>query len=414
MKSIKSPWSIFLCVAILAASCISEDADPPANPEWFKKIYVSGICPLTSDLGEVELSLTLYNGVSFEPEAEIQLLPQTRLVEESEPVGELFDANSILFSLPDTIEGEEPVSGEGEEDSSIAGVTLEVDAVSFDDNGGAQRRNDPRLLMLLLDQSGTLIGRDPSNPQVPPDTSRASDRKDERLTFFRQFVRDISSNVQVSLIPFSGNSAKLENAAPNAKRSQLDLQLSELARAEEGGTPLNDALDHALSLADQESNRAVPSILLFTDGLEDGDSSEDGSPAFFQQLIAQYAEAGFPVTVIHLQPPVGVNEAWRGRSPDLAQLACETGGQYIFLERADLFSESTTGVRLEHILRSQLTGTWRVKARSNLNTPLFQSGQGIFLSTEVGVSLGSVTQLDPLYLAPEDNSQDRRLWIYKP
>ena len=407
-----------LGLAALAAVSCDQTVDLDFTRLSFTDLYVSGACSATPDLGEIELSFVLRNGVDSSVGEEGQLLPQSKIAQETKPVGELLGTNNIFFSLPQTAQVEvgtvdDPAYGEGEESGFREGVGLQVDEVRFDYNGGITRLNDRRLLVLLLDQSGTLIGRDPANPQVPPNTALASDRKDERITFLRQLVKSLPADVPVSLIPFNGSFADVENANPTTDRSKLDLNLADLARGEDGKTPLNDALDRGFSLSDQVSNDYVPSIVLFTDGLEDGDNSGDGSPAFFQQLTAQYAEAGFPVTVLHLQPPVGVAEEWRGRSPELAALACATGGQYIFLERADVFSESTSSSRLEQILRSRLTGTWRIRARSTLNNPNFSSGQGVFLSTEFGVSLGESVRFDSLYRSLDGDLRDNRLWIYK-
>ena len=406
-----------LGLAALAAVSCDQTVDLDFTRLSFTDLYVSGACPVSPDLSEVTFSFVLRNGVDSSVGEEGQLLPLSKIAQETKNVGELMGTDNISFSLPSIAQEEvgrpigDPAYAEAEA-GYIDGVGLIADEVSFDYNGGAERRDDPRLLILLMDQSGTLSGRDPQGIE-PPNPALASDRKDERLTFFRQLVRSLPSDVQVSLVPFSGSFANIDNSAPSLNRGQLDVQLGDLARDEQGGSPLNDALNRGFTIADQLSNDLNPSVVIFTDGLEGGDSSGDGSPENFEAQLNSFVQGGIPVSVVHLQPPTGSPEEWRGRSSLFARLACTTGGQYLFLERPDQFSESNSSSRLEQILRSRVTGTWRVRTRTTLNNPSFESGAGVFLSTEFGVSLGENTRFDSLYRSLESTLRDNRVWLYK-
>jgi hypothetical protein len=116
-----------------------------------------------------------------------------------------------------------------------------------------------------------------------------------------------------------------------------------------------------------------------------------------------------PVIVMHLQPSVGSGYR-RGRDKRLAELACKTGGAYIFLERADDFQ---TNDDLQPMVRSLVTGHWRLTAQTTLDNAAIPSGP-VLVSAELGLELGGVTRSVPMVLNRESSSvRDGRLWYFK-
>ncbi|MCA9546730.1 MAG: hypothetical protein KC613_20130, partial [Myxococcales bacterium] len=103
-------------------------------------------------------------------------------------------------------------------------------------------------------------------------------------------------------------------------------------------------------------------------------------------------------------PPASPLE--RGRSAKLQDLACLTGGEYIFLENASQF---TGGVRdLVEIVRNRIRGVWRLRVRTDM--PMLNAGNYL-LSTVLTATVGESQHADTMEKLP--GSDDTRLWFQK-
>ena len=119
-----------------------------------------------------------------------------------------------------------------------------------------------------------------------------------------------------------------------------------------------------------------------------------------------------PVHVLDLQPPSTVEPQFRGRSIDLSEVACVTGGDYIFVKNSNEFTNSK---RLSPILQNRIVGRWILKTDTDLNdNQLVPPDEDYLLSTDLKVNVGSVSVVDSLTLSSANNgTSDNRIWFYK-
>ncbi|MEZ4475119.1 MAG: hypothetical protein R3F60_30880 [bacterium] len=224
----------------LAAGCDST-VGLDSTRSTLAKLYVPGACavPDRPDLSEVDVSILLLgdNNAGIEPTDKIQ--------RETKPVGELLTAQDFTWDkIADrtNFNGDEPAVAEGDALDMPRGATLQSKSLEFRYNGGADRRNQARLVVYLLDSSGSLIGRDPRTDEV--DTNKGSDADDQRLTFFKTLTGQLPRNAYVSLVTFNGELPNIDAgdandgpAVPTLNRTLITDALTDIARAERGGTP---------------------------------------------------------------------------------------------------------------------------------------------------------------------------------
>ncbi len=328
--------------------------------------------------------------------------------------GRVLVGGEVEPSFQDFSFGEAEV--EGGELEGPRPLALDPVGLSYQWAGGEGRRDDERLLVLAVDHSGSLIGQDPRTLQI--DLTRAADRQDNRIAFLTQLVNDVPDDTWLSLVSFNGNFPDLnpDYATPTQAHGTIQEGLELLQRDEEGLTPLADALDSILRRVVEVPGNAElnPTVLLFTDGVErssDGMSGGDTSNATLsgpEGVIERYATAGVPVIVLHLQsaPQAGFR---RGRDPELVDLACRSGGEYIFLERAEELIESET----LRALPGRLPGVWRLDTRTDLPLEAFAPGEYL-LSTRLSFLFEARNaELD---LGPDPDGlahRDNRIWLQK-
>jgi hypothetical protein len=272
------------------------------------------------------------------------------------------------------------------------------------------------------------------SPRSPVDPkAKASDPRDERLTFFKNLVRlpYIPVETYFSLVWFDQRQPHVttEFATPTRNRDvmvcpagsdgatcRLDKAfdgLSQLERGEIGSTPLADALDQTYNIVinGKDTKKFNPVVILFTDGTERGDSS--GSDKTLSQVTQTYANHTYggqaspvPVIVLHLQPRLASGFK-QGRDPELYALACATGGEYVFIERADEFTTSNT---LEPLVANRIAGAWKLRVTS---TDTIGLGAGQYLlSSELSLTLGGKKESTAL-TSSDDETEDTRLWFVK-
>ncbi len=429
MRDRRPARSLWGAAVLLLAGCDST-VGLDSQRLSFSRVLVPGACkaPENDNLTNVEMSVMLLDEDSA-------LLPDDRISGESGKVGDLLTYSDFRFV--DNPAGTDPgelmgKQGLAENDGETEGqervrlpVGLNPDALKFLWSGGAERKDDDRLIVLLMDQSGSLIGLDPITGNV--DTTRASDLGDQRIVFFRDFIAELPEGDYVSLLPFNREFADINQAEPSRNRSVTEEALNQLdINQPEGGTPLAHALDQALTrIIDFAGNADLnPVVVVFTDGTETGDTSPEG--VTIESVTEKFANhrrtvdgesvpAPIPVIVVHLQVPPSAAVAplsWpRGHNAKYADLACRTGGEYIFLRDA---TEFTANGDLPTILRNRVVGTWRLNVQTGLGAGAFTPG-GYLLTSELSVTLGGNTASAPMALSRDVNAQtrDSRLWFYK-
>ena len=361
----------------------------------FTNLYVAGACQVNNfDL--VELSALLLNG----PEA--SLTPNSKLRGQSATVGETIRPTDFRFSQISSAVGvekqafvEEPNGNGGR-----AGVALAPETVQFEYTGGLEAQDKPRLVVFLIDHSGSIAGLDRTGRFI---NGTETDKNDQRVTFFTQLVQGLPdpSSDTVSLVWFNDVPRILEEyATPTRNRDQiLDGLNNQVVFGESGGTALAQALDATYDVVIAANSNLNPMVVLFTDGVEDEDALD------LSAVTAKYAQNNVPVIVLDLQGRAG-SELQVGRDRKLRDLACLTRGEYIYIERAE---ELTTSDSLLPRVRNRLVGAWKLRVRGDMGSAV--AGNEAFLSTVLSATVGESEHSFPMENV--SGSEDSRLWFFK-
>lgn len=424
-------------------ACDSTVALDPTQPS-LTTVYVSGVCRAEAS-DQLDLSVVLLNQ-GGDKDASASLLPKTRVRRTFSDVETLLQGSAIRFNLPQIATTDAPgvtTSAFAAKDSApneTSPLTVEFNRVDFEYAGGEAAQDLDPYIVLLMDQSASLIGR-ASESEV--DTAKATDRQDQRIAFFKQVILGLPDNYRVTVMGFKesfADDSEQSNQTLPVASSNLPRRLGDAVdgRVNRGdavdgrvyrdvvndylqsltikndlkvGTPLTKALETAYDLTAESVARLRPTVVLFTDGVETGDSSSEIKTP--QALSEPYKTLGVPVHVVHLQPPVTEAAERRGRSADLAELACATGGDYLFVQTASEFTESN---RLEPILVNRLIGRWVLNVKTTLeDNARFPAGAGYLISTDISVTLGKDTRVFSASRSLDGaTANDQRLWVYKP
>ncbi|MEZ4470833.1 MAG: hypothetical protein R3F60_08545 [bacterium] len=276
------------------------------------------------------------------------------LTDEVSPVGpEAFEvAPTSADFLLDTATLAPVGPGEGEP------VALASRGVTFVGPAG------PRLVVLVVDQSASLVGTDPETGLKNPE--KASDPQGLRFPFFSGLLTDLPPDDEVALVSFKGLFGVVDPAysTPTTNRGATRAGLATLDGSELGMTPLARGLIDALEKVIEVHPERAPVVVLFTDGVEAGDSSDLPDRPDISDLEAAtqaYEAQGIPVHVLQLAPPAAA-ETPRARDERLADLACRTGGSWTYLPDAASLSEGT-----RRALVDRMAGAWRVDVDAALN-----------------------------------------------
>jgi hypothetical protein len=175
---------------------------------------------------------------------------------------------------------------------------------------------------------------------------------------------------------------------------------------------LKSAYTLATEARDEPPNQTGlrPVVVLYTDGIEDGDTS--GASESLSDIATLYRDAGIPVHVVHLNLPFTFPEEDRMRDIELGELACQTRGDYLFLQSNEAFSLNQN---LTPILTNRIDGRWKLTVQSTFNNvDQFPSEQGYLFNTALRVTLGEDTRAYSV-AKPADGklAKDNRVWIYK-
>ncbi len=405
-------------------------------------VYAPGICPLTTEdkaytSDSFQMSMVLMSRTdqaTILPETFISTIAMDTFSALQQPSTFNFQApqNAEMIVANGFVQGEDNVNAKKP-------INLTDPIVSFEYTGSDPTVPDPRkkLVILLMDQSATFIGRDPQSFVTTPDTTQASDLIDYRVSFFQNITNQLNKYtpegappVEVLVYKFYGTSVTplTANAAGNptatANVEALSLALDALKRDENDGTPLKLALKQALAVAQAQKETHQTSVFLFTDGDEGLDTTPNtGDMSSITSIGQQLAAEKVPVFTVHLQPKIKVLDAdnkktdvlkYPGRNVELQNLACLTAGEYFFLENDSFLSKDASRGPLTDMLINRLKGRWLLKVKTNFNDidkfPALGLNQGYLLSTNLQVTLGGLNKSASMIQSTEN---DRRLWIYK-
>jgi hypothetical protein len=415
-------------LGMVVSACDSTVGLDPTQPT-FTKLLVPGVCPVSSDLSQVRLSVLMLNGESA-------LVPESRIVNRTEgSVGvldDLISINNFRFNkAPNDINTaiSDPgvvVSDDGS-DPQKDGTTIAPVEVRFAYPGSAARQGNSKLVVLVMDHSGSLSGLDPMTGR--PDNTIRTDYRDERISFFDQLIGGLPSNYFVSLVKMNdrgGNITQCDPISdacgmpeqvcsnPSRNRDPVKCGLRSLQFNEQGLTPLNQTLKRVMTSIVQPNEDLNSVVIVFSDGVEDGDPSgdvlgDDGAVGLYETGVK-----GNPVPIIfvHLGAPRTSRffEGPSGRSGKFQELACRTGGEYIFLENAAEFLENSD---LQPAVLHRLEGSWNLITDTSLGFEKFESG-GYLLSTSMTVSLGGKERTKALQREETGAGEDSRVWLNKP
>ena len=418
-------------LGLLATACDSTVGLDPTQPT-FTKLLVPGVCPINEDLSQVGLSVMLLDGRSA-------LVPDSRVAREIGRLGELLSIQNFSFNKAPQDEGtmiNDPavvVSDDGS--ATKTGITFAPVNLEFAYPGSEARKDQEKLVVLVMDHSGSLSGLDPQTGR--PANELRSDYRDERISFFDQFVGGLPNDYWVSLVKMNdrgGNIAQCEVAEacgmpervcsdPTKNRDPVKCGLRSLQFNEQGLTPLNETLKRAMDAIirpnvdpSRTSKPLNPVVVVFSDGTEDGDPSgelfgENGAGPIYKTGIAGQP---VPIIFVHLSAPRTSRFFIEpsGRSQEFQRLACETGGEYIFLENASEFLDNSD---LQSSVLNRIEGVWRLLTDTSLSYDQFDSG-GYLMSTSLTVSLGGKQRTRALQRNVEagNTSGDTRVWMVKP
>lgn len=392
-------WALSAGVCLGCDALPADDADggvDASQPVVVDGLRVVGLCPAAAGALDFDFVLTA-GGSPVEAETLLDGFDAT--------AGDTLRFDDFSFRLPPVFDDIEAGSAVVEDAMRARRtLTLEPTQLTYDPIGGADGQGRARLVVFMLDHSGSLVGVDPATMMFDP--TQASDRDDIRISFFQQLTGALLADDEasgdatlLSVVSFSGDSTHItpEASTPVRNGSAIREALGALQFDESGETPLTRALVDVRQRIIAPNADADPLVILFTDGVEDGDPTDvDGA---FDRAVADYAGADgapIPVIVLHLQPPAAVRSERRGRNPRLLDLACRSGGEYIFLERETALIEDA-GLLASVVARAR--GRWRLSTDREAVGEALAPG-GWLLSTRLELTLGGATLAHDMERAP--------------
>ena len=200
------------------------------------------------------------------------------------------------------------------------------------------------LKILVMDHSGGLVGLDPDSGSLDP--SIRSDQADARITFFNFWLGNTDNEFYISVVRMNDQASPIVNcdndspcgppnrvcSSPTRDKDEARCSIDALQAGEGGRTPMNQTLKSVFSALVNTNVDLNIEVILFTDGVEDGDPSGDmTAPGEAVDLYANGIDGKeVPVTVIHIQPPE-TSPYPRGEDAQFKSLADKSGGEYFFI-----------------------------------------------------------------------------------
>ena len=414
---------VLISLVALMGACDSTVGLDPTQPT-FTKLLVPGVCTVQEEpTYNVEMSVMLLDGKQA-------LVPDSKIARTPGILQDTLSFDDFEFQKAPQ-DGDTGFSETGVlmlDDGSLekTGTLLQPNGLRFEYPGGEERKRDKKLVVLVMDNSGSIRGLDPVTDRPQP--ALATDQRDERITFFRQLVQNLDKNHYVSLVKMNdrgGNIAECSTeeacadrgrvcSNPTVNRDPVICGLGALEYNEFGLTPMNQTLKQVMtSIIDIPDNQDLnPVVIVFTDGLESGDMSGDMMAEGQALDIYKRGVNGKPVPLLFVHLQASRSSTFpQGRSADLQRMACETGGEYFFLEDASGFHN---GSDLQQAVQNRISGVWRLLTETSLGYPAFDPG-GYLLSTSMTVTLGGKTRSRALQKSNQGSgaSDDSRLWLNK-
>lgn len=393
-------WGLMVCArdTVCVSGTESFECLPPDDRVFtFEAVRSFGVCATPGADTQVELSLLLSG------EGNVNLSDVSLLEGLDGRLGETLTRESFVFeALPGRdFEGAEPATAT-HEDLGTLGLTPTAQALRYDRAPPAAER----LLIFALDHSGSLIGQDTVGEV---DLNSATDIRDERIALFLTLARSTPPDTYLSLVSFQNESATVdpEHATPTRNRDIITNGLQDLQRGTDGATPLAAALTAIRASVVAPNSELEASVVLFTDGVERGDPT-DPDRAILEAEIEAYAAAKITVYVMQLRPPVGAGND-RERDSKLVELACRTGGAYLFIEEPSEFTDPRAN--LTNLLSARMDGVWRLTAGMPGLADLTAGWWSI--ATRLSLQFGALERQVDLRMSddPERAFNDSRIWL---
>ena len=455
-----------LVAGALSASALSCDSTAGIDTAAasFNELLAPSACFVDPELTDFDLSVMLISkGDRSATSATRMLVPGDRIAQETQSVGELLTVNSFTFASDTNNSATPPAEASPEFNETVDAkqVRLTKAGLNFLPTFPDGTEDSKKLVIFVVDHSISLKGVDPETGLI--NSAYGSDDVDQRIAFFRQLTDRIEQDApstNIALVAMNTESSALTScddnpcitgqtaevcSSPTRNRELTDCGLGVLEYGEKGQTNLNQTLRNVMSslIATNEDN-FEPVVVLFTDGVEKGDPSgdlfsdtEDVNGNGMLDVPPRGAAPGtaldedinkngildastidlyvngpngrqVPVIVFHLQANVDAAAAYgysTGRSYALSNLACLTGGEYVFVPTADDFTQNQD---LVTIAQNRLRGVWRLSVDSRL---MDVDEGGVLLSTTLSMTLAEETHRVEFDL--DQMGRDRRLWLYK-
>ena len=413
MRSLDRLFIGVLVSLVTILGCDSTVAIDTTRPS-VRKAIVYGACGVgdQSTLSQVRMSVLLEADDGSAADPSFQLFEQERLL------GELMSAESFKFELNSDAVGTDANAGipgatvtrdGATETQNIAFNANSVDyaapGYAYNENGTVETNVNERaaidgkskLVIFAVDNSGSLIGLDSRQNSETAGTyieAAASDRGDNRQVMFEDLLDVLRPNDYVALANIGTDSPSVSPCVlpmttlpacepnnlrmcsePTLNRADAECGLRAMARKEGRVTNMNDSLKRIYNEIIMNNADLNPVVVLFTDGAEE-DEEIDAVIAPFDfetnlggalDLYARGYERNVlsgpvPILVLHLDQKGVANADFgfrMGRDQRLMKLACDTGGDYLFLETAEEMTSSRLG-SLSRIIRNRIYGSWSV------------------------------------------------------
>lgn len=379
-------------------ACVAPELVGEAVP--LTEVRALGACVVPGDPERIDVSLLLATRDPAETSARLESIgPAARIEGTDRSVEHVLSAASFAFA---GLDGAAPIiATRGEEGVEIAPTPR---TIRFDGPGERER-----LLILAVDNSGSLIGEQPGGDV---DISRATDRRDERIAFLRTLANRLDPAVHLSVVGFWEEGGRPvitggDGSQPSLNRDLTASALTDLESGSTGGTPLAAVLKSIREDVVGPNDGLQASVMLVTDGIEDGDPT-DLDRALLDAEIAAYADLEVPVHVIQLRPPVSAGHD-RARDPKLVELACRSGGDFAFFEDPSEFTRPAQDWARWFGLRQD--GAWRLTVELPGAADLAPGWWS--LSGQLALTIGAFSRAIDLGPQPDPEiDDDDRLWLW--
>ena len=214
---------------------------------------------------------------------------------------------------------------------------------------------------------------------------------------------------------------------PVRDRDSTECSLTAVTNESTGNTPMNAVLSEIYRniIANQNvSGDLNPVVVLFTDGAEENDESidallEEGGALdlYAKGYENNFLQAPVPIIVLHLDQRPEAEAAWgyrRGRDARLMQLACATGGEYLYFANNEELTDGQKYGDLGAFIRNRIKGHWAVDVNANF-AELDAGDWSVATSVRVELPGSTISQeLSRRQSAVNNNAAvDRRLWFSK-